>query len=367
VCRLKPNLADAVPKRRARRGFGRRLIGLACLVVLAGCARAPPGSPQPEPVTPAASAEAVAAPARSAGEQLRLTVMTYNILGGLAPSNWYPMIPARELDPLVRAPLIADKISSAAPDLVGLQEYPVGSATAQRIEAALSDYHWLPGPGEHAIAVKAERFDVLSNGAQKISTRGTLGSVFDRYADWVQLRERVSGRIVWFVNVHSHPWQTKAYAKVRSAAITELIGLISRLDPGYREPLVLAGDFNANSAERRPVFSDHLTKLRAAGLVDAATVARIDDSDVPGAESLNQMGAKVAGVKVGKVVSRGGRYIDYIWVPAAATVESWAVRSGPGVEWRTIRGQEQVPIWTGIIPSDHSPVLAEVSFAAMGR
>ncbi len=340
----------------------RLLIGAACLAIGAGCAQTPPGSTESGDVTPSPSSAAVAAPAKAAGESIRLTVMTYNILGGLAPSNWYPMIDHHELEPLVRAPLIADKVAAAAPDLVGFQEYQVGSPAAKRIETILDDYHWLPGPGDHAIAVKADRFDVVDNGAEKISTRGEQGSVFDRYADWALVRERATGRVVWFVNVHSHPWQTKTFAAVRSAAISNLIDLIHRLDPGYRDPLVLVGDFNAGSAETRPVYSDHLTKLRAAGLVDAATVARTDASDVPGAESLNQMGAKVAGVKVGKVVSRGGHYIDYVWVPQEATVDSWAVRSGPGVEWRTIRGQKQVPIWTGIIPSDHSPVVATVSF-----
>lgn len=349
--RLSPNPADPALGRQSAGRWARLLIGAACLAIGAGCAQAPPVSTE---VPPAGSSVA--------GEPVRLTVMTYNILGGLAPSNWYPMIDRHELEPLVRAPLIADKVSVAAPDLVGFQEYPVGSPAAQRIETILSGYRWLPGPGEHAIAVKVDRFDVIDNGAEKISTSGELGSVFDRYADWALVRERATGRIVWFVNVHSHPWQTKTFAEVRSAAITNLVALINRLDPGYRDPLVLVGDFNAGSAETRPVFRDHLAKLSEAGLVDAATVAHTDDSDVPGAESLNQLGAEVAGVKVGKVISRGGRYIDYVWVPSAATVDSWAVRSGPGVEWRTVRGQKQVPVWTGIIPSDHSPVVARVSF-----
>ncbi|PFG16911.1 endonuclease/exonuclease/phosphatase family protein [Propionicimonas paludicola] len=357
---LRPNRAETRPAGRVV-GRRRRWAALAVLwaALAVGCAQVPPGPP----AVPAPTSEAshLAVPP-TPGVPLTVTVMSYNILGGLAPSNWYPKIDPVELDPVVRAPLIVEKITHAAPDVVGFQEYPADAPVTGRIETALPGYRWLHGPGEHAIAVNTDRFEVLENGAQQISSRGALGPVFDRYADWVHLRDKADGRTLWFLNVHAHPKQTPTFAKVRSAAITELVDLIARLDPGYREPLVMVGDFNARSGEKRPVYRDHLTKLAAAGLVDAATVARADTSDVPGARSLNQMGDTVDGVSVPKVVARGG-HIDYVWVPTGATVDSWGVLSGPGVEWRKIRGQ-RVPVWTGIVASDHSPVVAKVLFEA---
>ena len=61
------------------------------------------------------------------------------------------------------------------------------------------------------------------------------------------------------------------------------------------------------------------------------------------------------------MVRRNNKHVDYVWVPKGAHVSTWAVLSGPGLAWRRVDGV-RVPLWTGIIPSDHSPVVADLRF-----
>lgn len=287
--------------------------------------------------------------------------MTYNVLGGPVPDDWFPLIPRNELVPMVRAPRVVAKVQLGAPDIVGLQEFAAGTDSGSYIEAHLAGYTWLHASDNHALLVRTNRFTVIASGESRLNTANQEGSTFDRYADWARVRERSSGRTLLVLNVHAHPWQSLAFAGVRSQAIQRLVTLIGELNPRLAEPLVLLGDFNAGSAENRPVFRDHITLLKAAGITDAKTLAAQDASDVPRASSLHQMSAKVAGSAVAKVVRRSDRHVDYVWVPNGVTVSAWRVLSGPDVAWRRVHGV-RVPIWTGIVPSDHSPVVADLRF-----
>ncbi|MGV8907963.1 MAG: endonuclease/exonuclease/phosphatase family protein [Propionicimonas sp.] len=277
------------------------------------------------------------------------------------PDDWFPLIPREELVPMVRAPGVVTRVQLGDPDVAGLQEFAAGTESASYIEAHLPDYTWLHSSDNHALLVRTSRFTVVERGERKLNTVNQEGSLLDRYADWARVRERSSGRTLLVLNVHAHPVQNLALAGVRSLAIQRLVTVIGELDPGLAEPLVLLGDFNASSAEKRPVFRDHLALLRTAGIVDARTLAAGDSSDVFGAASLHQMVAKVAGRDVAKVVRRNGRHVDYVWVPKGVKVSTWRVLSGPGLAWHRVQG-ERVPIWTGIIPSDHSPVVADLRF-----
>ncbi len=292
---------------------------------------------------------------------MRLTAMSYNVLGGSVPDEWFPLIPRSELVPMVRAPGMVAKVEAIDPDIVGLQEFATGSESADWIEQHLPAYTWVHGPDNHALMVRNSRFEVVGTGERQLNTAGQEGAIDSRYADWARLRERSSRRTLLVLNVHAHAWQSETLAQVRSLAIGRLVALVRELDPGLEEPLVLLGDFNARSNDKRPLWGDHLRKLAAAGLVDTAGVAERDGSDVPRASSLNQMAASIAGQDEARVVRRTGTHIDYVWVPKGTRVSTWRVLSGPGVSWRSIRGV-RVPVWTEIIPSDHSPVAAELRF-----
>ena len=73
------------------------------------------------------------------------------------------------------------------------------------------------------------------------------------------------------------------------------VGELNRLDPSYAVPAVLTGDFNARSNENRPVYREHLTRLRADGWRNSESLARHDTTQVPGASTLNGFGAKIDG------------------------------------------------------------------------
>ncbi|MGC3993784.1 MAG: endonuclease/exonuclease/phosphatase family protein [Propionicimonas sp.] len=335
---------------------------LALLLALSTACTAPAPTGSPAPVASTAPTVASTGTAHPSGPALDVRAMSWNVLGGPVPEDWFPLIPRTELEPMRRAPATVAKVRLADPDVAGFQEFQNGSDSAAWIEQQLVDYTWVHGPDNHAIIVRTSRFAVVDQGNRRLNVAGEQGAILDRYVDWVRVQDRASGRTMLVLDLHAHAWQSSALAAVRALAITRLVDLLAELDPELAEPLVLLGDFNAKSTETRPVYRAHLVKLAAAGLVDAQHAARKDTSDVPGAASLNQMSATVDGTPTAKAVKRTGVHIDYVWAPAAGvTVRTWAVLSGPGVEWsRTTRGR--VAMWTGIIPSDHSPVVADLRF-----
>lgn len=314
----------------------------------------------PAAIPDAGDSGSLAAP-QLEGPPLQVRVMTYNVLGGSVPDDWFPLIPRAELAPMARAPGVVAKVELADPDVAGMQEFATGTEAGDYIEEHLQGYTWLHASDNHALLVRTARFAVVASGESKLNTANQDGSIFDRYADWARVQERSSGRTMLVLNVHAHPWQSLAFATVRSKAIQRLVTMTNELDPGLLEPLVLLGDFNAGSAENRAVFGDHIRLLRSAGIVDAQTLAARDTSDVARANSLHQMSAKVKGADEARVVRRIGTHVDYVWVPKVVHVSAWQVLSGPGLEWRKVRGV-RVPVWTGIIPSDHSPVVADLRF-----
>jgi len=294
--------------------------------------------------------------------------MSYNVLGGVPPNDWFPLIDPAELDPMAREPGIVAKIRHVNPDIAGLQEFRPELPSGQQMMRDLADYTWLqpdvPSPEPVAIPLlwRTSRFDRVDSGFEKITSAadGCSGTL-ERYASWAKLRDKDTGRTIVAVNAHLCPFQTAQSAAVRSASIDRVVALIDRIDPGLSTPFVLTGDFNTPSTENRPIFRDPSAKLVAAGLVDTKNAAAKDVSDVPRAGSYNGMQASVHGTDRAKAIRRTDRHMDYVWTPKHAQVATWATVSGPGVAWRTIAGTK-VPVWTGVIPSDHSPVVAKVTF-----
>lgn len=330
----------------------------------------PPPAPATAAPTPSAS-PSPESPTPTPRPTLDLTVMTFNVLGSDPPRSWFPLSNPRELRGVARVPAALELIRSAKPDILGLQEFRPGKRSGSALAAGLDEYSWA-GPGTAAttspreqVAVpllyRTERFDLVASGARRVSRRGSGGAYLDRYVVWAELQDKATGQRVFAFNYHAHPRQTRRYAAVRAAAVDSLIAVIREVNPGLAVPFVVTGDFNARSNETRGTFNHHLTSFAGIGVVDAAAIAEADTSDIPGADSHNRMSAPVAGRDVANVVRRNHRHIDYIWVPIGTRVENWATISGPDVEWRTVRGQ-LVPVWSGVPASDHSPVVATVSF-----
>ncbi len=292
-----------------------------------------------------------------------LTVMTFNVLSANANARWYPLISPEELQIQHRAPAIITKIRLADPDIVGLQENEgLAALPSSYLKDTLNEYTWVHPERTVPILVRSSRFEVIWYGIAQITSADDPQSHLDRFVAWAKLLDRSTGRSLFVFNVHAHPYQDLRFARIRSASIDRLIATLRTVNPRFATPFVMTGDFNAFHDETKPVFEDHLTKLGAVGIVDSWSIAARDSSDVPGASSFNRMGASVDGVCVAKVIRLLGRHIDYVWVPKGTGVNSWAVRSGPGVDWSVIRGTK-VPLWTGVLASDHSPVVASLTFA----
>ena len=369
----------------------RRVLGsLAAAALLTGCMLTPPAPPAPagasETASPAVSpssatppptaAEApTATPAPTAAEApLRLTVMTYNILTGRNDCAGCRALKAAgrgdELALETRLPVAARKIELAAPDLLGLQENEgPGRLPQQHLADLLDGYEWAEPQSSVPIAVRSDRFRIAESGVTELEEGGQSCRAGDRtdgrYVVWARLTEAATGRGLWVFNTHLHPYDTAACARARAENLDRLVSVIEQRNPGGRLPQLVTGDFNAFGDERRRGFDQHLTAMAGLGLVDSHQVAEVDTSDIAGAASAGWMTAEVAGRQRLGVVRRGGRYLDYVWVPQGSRVESWQVLSGPGVAYRRISG-ERVPVWTGVMASDHSPVVATLVLPAAG-
>jgi endonuclease/exonuclease/phosphatase family metal-dependent hydrolase len=122
------------------------------------------------------------------------------------------------------------------------------------------------------------------------------------------------------------------------------------------------GDLNTSSTEQRPVFRDPVAAFGGDGLVDAATVAAQDASNVSDAATPHGFDAMIGRRTYLKVVRRSGLRFDFIFVPRAWKVISFAVVTGPTVV-RAVVGGRSVYRWVGAVPSDHSPVVARIELA----
>jgi endonuclease/exonuclease/phosphatase family metal-dependent hydrolase len=303
-------------------------------------------SPVPRPPT-AATPTAV--------PDLPLIVMSFNILTSdpiIFGRN--PAVPRAELAFAARAPGIAKQITTADPDVVALQENFGDPYPYDLLRSRLADYEWVNPSKQVTILVRRSRFTVAARGYRDLhrSEKGFLS--------WAKLQDVASGRSFWVFDVHLRAGGTKANALVRSAEIDTVREVMLKANPGLTEPVILMGDLNTLSSERRTLYRDPVTKVTSGGLVDAATAAREDSSTVPGADSFHGFKATVKGRSYVKVVPRTGVRLDFIFVQKRTDVLSFGVRTGPTVVRANVAG-ERVYRWQGVVPSDHSPVVAEIA------
>ena len=354
---------------------------LAAFLVLTGCVAAPPpaspsasaGTGIPAPASPAVSSvepgPVQTEPAEP--EPIRLTVMTYNTLTGRNDCAGCEALKAaglgKELKLSARMPVVAEKVEIVDPDIIGFQENEGADPLPQaRLARLLPGYTWINPEDTVPIAVRAARFTVVDSGLERLEQKALSCTARDRtdgrFASWALLREIATQRELWVFNTHLHPYDRAACADLRAANVARLAELVTAKNPDRASPQLILGDFNAFGDETRERFSAHLATLEELGMADAAGIAARDDSDVPEAASAGWMTAQVKGRAEVKVVRTTGRHVDYVWVPQGTEVASWGVLSGPGVEYRRIRGVK-VPVWSGVMASDHSPVIARISLA----
>lgn len=344
-------------------------VALGASVVLAGALLVAVPSDTPASAWTHALPRAVAAPAAEPAIGLhtpvgQYTVMSYNITDASRTPEYAGLADhPDDFDWSVRGPVIVDWIKRVSPDLLGLQEAsPVRGTDTEQIDLLkqkLPGYTWVFPHRSTALAFRTSKFTKLDKGVIRVSYKGKDGSEYNRYAPWVKLRT-TTGKKLLYVNLHGEYGQTEAKAEARSAGWTRLVDGLEKINPHNRLPVVITGDFNARDDETRPVFRDHLTKLGAAGFVNASSKAKEQETPLPGVTSFNGFGARFLGRFRYQAVHRSadGGNLDYVWTGGAVKPISWEVYLGPKVTWRLVNGW-LVP-YVKFIPSDHWPVVAKV-------
>ncbi|HEY3546175.1 MAG TPA: endonuclease/exonuclease/phosphatase family protein [Propionicimonas sp.] len=321
------------------------------ILLLVGCT--PPAAAPEESGTPLATTSVTTIPtgdAPSAG----LRLMSFNILTSdpvIFTRN--PLVPHEELAFSARAPQIARMIRTADPDLVALQENFGDPVPYDLLRDRLPGYAWVKPDEQVSILVRESRFTVEEAGYRDLH-RTQKG-----FLSWARVRDVNTGGELWVFDVHLRAGRGRAEARIRSAEVVTLRAIMAGLNPGNALPAIVMGDLNTSSKEKRALFRDPVVKLSGDGLVDAATVAVRDASNVQRADTPHGFDARVGHKTHRKVVRRTGLRFDFIFVPGAWHVASFAVVTGPTVE-RTVVSGHRVYRWVGVVPSDHSPVVADI-------
>lgn len=309
-------------------------------------------------------AVAEATPAPSV-KDLTVRAMSYNVNYSGSKSQ----APKTEQPWTVRGPAVASWMRWNHADVVGFQENnytKVNGKSARQMtlldDERLPDYQWV-GAAEWTvpIAVRRAKFTVGSSGISQISWKGKGGSKFNRWLSWAFLTDRATGRQLLVLNTHLEPYTTATSAKVRAAQATRLVAKLRQLNPGLHTPFVVLGDYN---------FDEHKTGVAAlprnvmteANLTDGATIAMRRDDEVPNAQSYNGYGKEIDGKFRYKVIRQNNWHYDYTWVPLGARVNSWKVSSGPNTVKVKIGGKPYMSFGPGPLPSDHSPVVASITY-----
>jgi endonuclease/exonuclease/phosphatase family metal-dependent hydrolase len=282
--------------------------------------------------------------------------MTYNILSGARPPSAFPRVSPVDLRFENRLPVLAEWVSWARPDVLAVQENePMRAPIVRplhRLMPMLPGYRAIHADSNIPILYRTEAFHLVAAGIRTISTHRKK-----RFGAWCRLLSRTTGREILVANTHLLSGDSAAAQRTRKQSLevfTTRLREVNR-DPGV--PLVLLGDFNSYNDYNSAGRIDSMTPLYRVGLRNSVDVADRDITAVPGASSSNRFGAKVGGRWKFGAIRTGAHTLDYIWVDPTFAVRSWQVVTGPGVR----QVGDAFYFAPGPVPSDHCPVLAELS------
>lgn len=315
-----------------------------------------------------AVAEAAPAPA---SKSLTVRVMTFNIL--YAGKKHADGVPDADLAWSKRGPAVAGWIRWNSPDVVGFQENETtvtlpngrtGKQLAAIDDEMLPDYQFVQITQSTPIAFRRAKFTLVSDGVQQVAWKGRDSSSRDRWLVWAVLKDRQTGQPFLALNTHEVAGHTAGDDTSRIAQTKRITAKLQQLNPGLSMPFTLTGDFNINNhatgRTREPI-----TLLGNAGMVDSYTTAAVNTSEVPKSSSWSSFGTNIDGKYRYRSVRTSDYHIDYVWAPKTAQVRNWKVSSGPNIRQVKV-GSALLPFFasTGVLPSDHSPVVSTVTFPA---
>ncbi|MCW2750303.1 MAG: hypothetical protein JWR83_1413, partial [Aeromicrobium sp.] len=160
-----------------------------------------------------------------------------------------------------------------------------------------------------------------------------------RYAVWAELVDKTTNRHVLFVDVHTVTGDSEARAVDREGEIRTLFKAMATINPASALPVVFAGDFNSH--KNRP--NDYLASIfHTKGYYDAYDLAmKLTRQHY---NSYNDFSV------IPKISYTWGDHVDHVWViPSKTRVLGW--RNAALI----VNGR-----MSGIIPSDHSPLVIDV-------
>ncbi len=274
----------------------------------------------------AKAVEFLSARLRPAQQQHPIRAMSYNIRCGYCESESDVNHWSR------RKFLVADLIRRSRADVVGLQE--VELFQARSLALLLGDFDWV-GVGRDDGAEKGEMNAVfVRRSAFSISSYKTLwlsetpaqvsigwDAALNRTVTIVSLKSKSTGRDLSFLNTH--------FDHMGHRARKESAGLISRVVAGLgdKSPTILVGDLNA--VPNFPGYESLTHQMHDAAVV---TLAPATGGDM----TFNGFGLDL----------QRGNKIDYLFVSPGLEVKSHKVVTD---------------LYDGLYPSDHFPVVVEVT------
>jgi len=273
------------------------------------------------------AALALCAVAHALAAPLSLRVMSFNLrFASAQPPHAWPE----------RRPVMKQLIEREAPDLIGTQEGLFGQLND--LAADLPNYAWI-GLGREggsrgefmAIFYRRDRFEPVAfdhfwlSDTPAVIGSATWGNHYQRMVTWVRLRERATGRELEIWNTHLDHEVEAARQKAAALLRTRL----ARIDA--QTPLLLTGDFNCRAG-------------RSAAYTELTDGAGLTDTWLAAARRTNDGLNTFHGYETPK---RDGERIDWILARHPAAVASAAI----------LDYADQ-----GITPSDHFPIIADLSF-----
>ena len=263
-----------------------------------------------------------------------LRVMTYNVRYDNPDDGDHRWEHRREA--------VANTIRFRGPDVLGLQEPLAHQLDFLRDQLSAFEFVGAPridgdAEGEYSpIAYRSERFECLDTDTFWLSPDpDEVGSVgwdarYPRIVTWARLRDRETDSV--FVHANTHFSHDGAQARPESAVVVrERLDAITEPD----EPIVLTGDFNA--VEGEPGYEP---------LVDPAAGERTLENAID-RSTYGHHGPKTSVTDFEYLVPN--RKIDHVFVSPEVDVR----QHGVCTDLRT----------DDAYPSDHFPVLAELSVA----
>ena len=304
---------------------------LSVLLTLGACSHAAPEGQE--------NTETPEGPTPSGPYRMELTLSSYNVLGVESKAAWAPR----------KEPIHAIVVrEDHDPDVISFQECAADPMRSdlQTMFADTYDFHVISisGASPALVAWKRDRFSLVSGGAFDMAP----GSEFtaSRYAHWVRLREKESGRDFLMYDIHLKTNGTVSYQQLCYDSIQLLVPNVNARAKTYGDiPAVICGDFNnyLNTIDGGVISGPAACK--ALGFTDAAT-ATTDKKNFYYKTSGTDMTGKAV-----KWSSKDSR-IDFIFLAPGIEVSSYQTVidfvDGSDINLHTP------------VPSDHHPVSARL-------